>query len=159
MTGPLICLYCFSFVFLPFLHYSKETKKNRNQESLHERRRFIMLAERKIRRARVSKKRQITIPKDFFDALHISDETTLEYTGDAIVIRPAQRETVDFSVHILEDLTKQGYTGSELVMKFAEMKRGIPDALSQVAAEAIDLPVINDLDAYLDALDEEDAKS
>lgn len=118
-----------------------------------------MLAERKIRRARVSKKRQITIPKDFFDALHISDETTLEYTGDAIVIRPAQRETVDFSVHILEDLMKQGYTGSELVMKFAEMKRGIPDALSQVAAEAIDLPVINDLDAYLDALDEEDAKS
>lgn len=115
------------------------------------------LPEKPIRRVRVSKQRQINIPKDFYDALDLDDEALVEFTGKEIIIRSAELETVDFSVDILNDLTNQGYTGQELIKKFSEIKRDIPRALDELKKETMEQPTITgSLDDYLDSLEDDD---
>lgn len=112
-----------------------------------------------IRRVRVSKQRQISIPKDFYNALNLDDEALVEYTGDSIIIRPAGFEEVDFSEDILKDLINQGYSGDALIKEFKHIKSNIPRALDSMKKEAMDQPAITgSLDDYLDSLedDEED---
>lgn len=67
-------------------------------------------------------------------------------------------EHVDFSVDILKDLKEQGYTGTELVTKFAEIKRSIPHALQSLEEEALEGPTMNgtDLGAFIDALEDDE---
>lgn len=111
-----------------------------------------------LRRIKVSKQRQINIPKDFYDALDISDEAFIEFTGKEIVIRPAEFETVDFSEDILKDLVNQGYSGHELVRRFAQVKAEIPKALERMKTEAMMKPnITGSLDDYLDSLEDDDA--
>ena len=112
-----------------------------------------------VRRVKVSKQRQINIPKDFYDALNLSDEALVEFTGKEIVIRPAEYEVVDFSEDILKDLVHQGYSGEELIQRFSRIKSEIPKALDRMKKEAMENPVITgSLDDYLDLVgdDEED---
>lgn len=118
--------------------------------------RETMSAENPIRRVRVSKQRQINIPKEFYEALNLSDEAFVEFTGKEIVIRPADYEVVDFSEAILKDLVDQGYEGSELVQRFSRIKAEIPAALGRMKLEAMENPVITgDLDEYLDSLEDD----
>ena len=115
------------------------------------------LPEKPIRRVKVSKQRQINIPKDFYDALDLVDEALVEFTGKEIIIRSAEVEQVDFSVDILNDLTDQGYSGQELIRKFSEIKRNIPRALEELKKETMNLPTINGtLDDYLDSWEDDD---
>jgi bifunctional DNA-binding transcriptional regulator/antitoxin component of YhaV-PrlF toxin-antitoxin module len=115
------------------------------------------LPEKPVRRVRVSKQRQINIPKDFYDALDLDDEALIEFTGKEIIIRSAEVEQVDFSVDILNDLTNQGYSGQELIKKFSEIKRDIPRALDELKKDTMSLPTINgSLDDYLDSLEDDD---
>ena len=111
--------------------------------------------ENPVRRVKVSKQRQINIPKDFYDALNLTDEAIVEFTGKEIIIRPAEYEIVDFSADILKDLVSQGYSGEELVQKFICIKAGIPTALKIMRNEAKENPVISgSLDDYLDTLED-----
>lgn len=66
-------------------------------------------------------------------------------------------EHVDFSVDILNDLIEQGYTGTELVTKFAEIKRNIPDALKRLEKEARSGETMfgTDLETFIDSLNDE----
>lgn len=117
------------------------------------------LNEKPVRRVKVSKQRQINIPKDFYEALNLSDEALVEFTGKEIVIRPAEYETVDFSEDILKDLVREGYSGDELVERFIRIKSEIPKALNRMKKETMENPVITgSLEDYLDSLedDEED---
>lgn len=112
--------------------------------------------EKKYRRAKVSKQRQITIPKEFYDALNLTDETMIEFTGKEIILRPAEKEIVDFSTNILADLIENGYSGEELLSKFTAIKADIPNALKRMEEEAMKGPVVTDLNQFLDSLDEDD---
>ena len=111
-----------------------------------------------IRRVKVSKQRQITIPKDFYDALNLTDEAFIEFNGREITIRPAEDEVVDFSEDILRDLVGQGYAGNELISRFTKIKSEIPRALNRMKEEAMRNPAITgSLDEFLDSVaDEED---
>lgn len=110
-----------------------------------------------VRRVRVSRQRQISIPKDFYEALDLSDEALIEFTGKEIVIRPAEYETVDFSADILKDLVADGYSGDELVKRFTEIKEEIPHALNRIKNEAMENKTITgDLDDYLDSLEDDE---
>lgn len=110
-----------------------------------------------IRRVKVSKQRQISIPKDFYNALNIDDEAAVEFTGDSIVIRPVAFEEVDFSEDILRDLVKRGYSGEALIKEFINIKSNIPRALDNMKKEAMDQPVISgNLHDYLDSLDQDE---
>ena len=108
-----------------------------------------------IRRVRVSKQRQISIPKDFYDSLNIEDEALLEFTGNAIVIHPADFEDVDFSQNILRDLMNRGYSGEELIEEFGKFKSKIPQALRTLKRETMEQPTITgSLGDYLDSLED-----
>jgi len=65
-------------------------------------------------------------------------------------------EHVDFSVDILKELTQKGYTGTELVTKFAEIKQSIPHALQSLEEEAKKGPIMTgtDLEAFIDSFDD-----
>ncbi|ANU25802.1 hypothetical protein I858_001760 [Planococcus versutus] len=108
------------------------------------------------RRVRVSQQRQLSIPKDFYLALGLTDEAVMEFTGTEIIIRPATFEEVDFSADILQDLIAQGFSGQELLQEFKEIKADIPAALQTLEQETMAQPVIQgSLDDYLDALEDE----
>lgn len=116
---------------------------------------------RRQKRVKVSKQRQITIPKEYYEALNLTDEAMVEFTGNEIIIRPAEHEYVDLSSDILKDLVSQGYEGDELIVMFDRIKADIPNALRRMTEDVANknpLNSIEELDALLDAeeLDEDE---
>lgn len=105
----------------------------------------------------MSSQRQVTIPKEFYVAMNLTDEAMIEFTGKEIIIRSAEPEVIDFSTDILKDLVAKGITGDELVEEFTRIKSQIPQALERMKEEARQQPTITgSLDAYLDALEDDD---
>lgn len=90
--------------------------------------------ERKI--INVSKKRQITIPLQFYEHLGLGSQVECSLENGAVVIRPLYKEPSDFSVEILKDLVSQGYSGDELVQRFAVESKNIKTAVAHMLEEA-----------------------
>ncbi|MCL6586618.1 MAG: AbrB/MazE/SpoVT family DNA-binding domain-containing protein [Anoxybacillus sp.] len=88
-----------------------------------------------VRRISVSSKKQITIPKDFYDALGIGDEVLIELADNKLIIRPIREDHVDFSDLILKDLINEGYTGEELYESFKYRKSQLSHALEKMISE------------------------
>lgn len=85
---------------------------------------------------RVSQKRQITIPIEFFQKLDISSEVECFLQDDAIVIRPLRRHEGDeFSVEILKDLVAKGLSGNELVRQFEVERKNVKGAARKMLEE------------------------
>lgn len=84
----------------------------------------------------VSKKRQITIPLQFYKHLNLESEVECSLEDGAIVIRPLHREPSEFSVEILKDLVSQGYSGDELVKQFEIQSKNIKKAITNMLEEA-----------------------
>ena len=85
---------------------------------------------------KISKKRQITIPLEFYNQLGFENEVECSLEGGAVVIRPFREKTQDLSVDILKDLISQGYTGDELVIQFEKRRKDIKTAVSNLIEEA-----------------------
>lgn len=112
---------------------------------------------RNIKRVRVSKQRQVNIPKEFYDSLNLEEEAYVEFTGNSLILRPVKNEEVDFSEYILRDLVDEGYTGEDLIRRFSEIKSQLPGALDSLIEDSKNRHVVEgDLDEYLDSLDEEE---
>lgn len=90
--------------------------------------------ERKI--INVTGKRQVTIPLKFYERLSFGKEVECLLTEDSIVIRPLSSADDGFSMEILKDLVSQGFSGEELLVKFAEMRNGIKKAVGTLLDEA-----------------------
>jgi len=88
------------------------------------------------KRISVSKKRQITIPIEFFNRLGIEKEVECYLQNNAIVIRPVRENTGEFDEQILADLISQGFSGTELLEKFKEMRRKVRPAVEHLLDEA-----------------------
>lgn len=85
---------------------------------------------------RVSKKRQITIPKDFFEQLNLSNEVECSLEDGAIVIRPIRRHTGDdFSVEILKELVSLGFSDQELVQQFQIERANFKKAIQRMITD------------------------
>mgnify|MGYP002403460686 CR=1 FL=1 len=84
----------------------------------------------------VSKKRQITIPLQFYKQLNLGSEVECSLEDGAIIIRPLQREPGEWSVEILKDLVSQGYTGEELIKQFEIQSKNMQKAVSKMLEEA-----------------------
>lgn len=109
----------------------------------------------KKRRVRISSQRQLTIPKEFFEAMNLTEEAMIEFTGKEMIIRPAEQEVVDFSTDILKDLVAKGLSGDELIQEFTRVKASIPQALDKMVQEGLKQPIVAEsLGEYLDSLDE-----
>lgn len=87
----------------------------------------------------VSKKRQITIPLQFYKHLNLENEVECSLEDGAIVIRPVHRGTSEFSVEILKDLINQGYSGNELIKQFELQSKNIKTAVTNILEEADDI--------------------
>jgi len=70
----------------------------------------------------VTGKRQITIPLKFYEKLCFGKEVECVLTDDAIMLRPLSNSDDGFTMEILKDLISQGYSGDELLTKFAEQR-------------------------------------
>lgn len=85
----------------------------------------------------VSGKRQVTIPRKYFEALGFSNEAECILQNNAIVIRPIKENTgSEFSEQILADLIAQGLSGQDLLTKFKEMSRKVSPAMEKLINEA-----------------------
>ena len=90
--------------------------------------------ERKI--INVTGKRQITIPLRFYEKLRLGKEVECFLVNDAIMIRSLASSDDSFAMEILKDVVSQGYSGDELLAKFAEQRAGIKKAIGVLIDEA-----------------------
>ena len=91
----------------------------------------------KPKRISVSRKRQITIPIEFCNALKIENEVECIMKDDSIIIRPVIDTNQDnFADLILEDLIKEGYKGEKLLSEFKKRKKEIQYGINEVKKEA-----------------------
>ena len=91
--------------------------------------------EKVVKQLKVSAKRQITIPKRFYDKLGINQEVICELRGNEIVLRGVP-QTEDLSEKILEDLVAQGFEGQSLVQEFQKKKFQVRPAVEKMIAES-----------------------
>lgn len=97
------------------------------------------MKEKTIKRVNVSPKRQITIPKEFFDQLEISNNRVQVYLdGKRMIVEPLadEEDLFDFTEQVLIKLEKHGYKGKKLADKLAEHKQIIDQAFGQLIMEA-----------------------
>jgi bifunctional DNA-binding transcriptional regulator/antitoxin component of YhaV-PrlF toxin-antitoxin module len=88
-----------------------------------------------IKKIKVSNKRQITIPTEFFGKLGIEKAVECFINGmGEMVIRPERSDY--FAEEILQDLINQGYEKQQLLQKFKEMNNKIRPAVRAIIAEA-----------------------
>ncbi|WP_231578684.1 AbrB/MazE/SpoVT family DNA-binding domain-containing protein [Geobacillus kaustophilus] len=90
---------------------------------------------KRVKRIAVSSKKQITIPKDFYEQLGIGNEVLIELADNKLIIHPIHEDHFDFSDLILKDLIREGYTGEELYREFVCRKSQIAPALDAMIAE------------------------
>jgi bifunctional DNA-binding transcriptional regulator/antitoxin component of YhaV-PrlF toxin-antitoxin module len=90
------------------------------------------------KRARVSQKRQVTIPQKLFEEAGIKDEVEFGIKGNNIIIRPVRENAGNdyFGDLILADLLKEGYAGDELLAKFRERQSELHAAVKNLIAES-----------------------
>lgn len=110
------------------------------------------------KRVKISSKRQISIPKEFYEAMNLGAEAIIEFNGNALVIKQVPEQAVDLSSEILQDLVEQqGLSGRALIMEFNRVKRGLPHAIDTLKATALAQPTVADsTEDYLAALLEEE---
>ncbi len=109
----------------------------------------------KRKRISVSSKRQINIPKEFYDTLHIGTEMIAELHGNSIVLKPVKENNVDFSEEILADIIAEGYTGENILKEFHFRKAQIPAVIDELIEEAHTNSVTHE-EIFADILKESD---
>lgn len=91
--------------------------------------------QKKVKRATVSSKRQVTIPKKFHDALEMKDEAVWELHENHLVLKPVKEEFGDFSAEILDDIIKEGFTGDDISHEFRHRKAQLGGAVDSLIKE------------------------
>ena len=78
-----------------------------------------------VKKIKVSKQRQIAIPKDYFDKLQMQEEVTIELVDGGLLIKPVHKFPDEFAEHLLESLMAKGLSGQELLEKFKEASSNV----------------------------------
>lgn len=111
------------------------------------------IMERK-KRISVSNKRQMTIPKEFYDHLNLGHEVTCEMIDDAIIIKPI-KDAKDFSQEILSDLIQEGYEGNSLLSEFKYRSSQLNTAVNRLIDDTRDYKTYSDINAFFGDLEKE----
>lgn len=104
------------------------------------------------KRIKISSKRQITIPQQFFDSLGFADEAECSLKDGALIIRPVRQNGGEFAEQILADLLAQGYQGDELLAKFKEAQSKVRPAVERMIQEADEFAMKKDGGVSLEEL-------
>lgn len=84
----------------------------------------------------VTRKRQVTIPKEMYDALGIKGLVEFQLLDDdALLVRPVRHEGFDLSVSILTDLLQEGFSGQGLIHAFQERKAELAGVIERLNKE------------------------
>lgn len=106
------------------------------------------------KRISVSQRRQMTIPKEFYDELGIGNEVLCQMVDGSLIIKPIKTDG-DFSEDILNDLIKEGYeAGEELLKEFAYRKSQLNPALHKMIDETRDYKTYSNVDEFFDELED-----
>jgi len=93
---------------------------------------------------RITGKRQVTIPKEFFEQLDMGTVLHAYVENGHLVLEPVRPEDpMDFSQEIINDLADEGLTGEELKREFARRREGMMAALKELVTEARNDALIN----------------
>ena len=80
----------------------------------------------------VSQKRQITIPKEYFEALNIGNEIECYMEENCIIIKPIIEDSLnEFSEYILQDIIKEGFSGNEILKEFKKRRKELEGAAKE----------------------------
>lgn len=83
----------------------------------------------KTKKISVSEKRQITIPKEFFDTLNIGKEIECSIVNNCIIIKPVVDTSLDeFSEYILRDIIEDGVPNENILNEFKNRKEKLKKA-------------------------------
>ena len=104
------------------------------------------------KRIKISSKRQITIPQQFFDSLGFADEAECSLKDGALIIRPVRQNGGEFAEQILADLLAHGYQGDELLAKFKEAQSKVRPAVERMIQEADEFAMKKDGGVSLEEL-------
>src|SRR3954468_11682910 len=74
------------------------------------------------KKVKISRQRQMTIPKIYFDTLGIQEEVTVELVEDGLLIKPIHKLPENYAEQLLASLVEKGLSGKELIEKFKEAK-------------------------------------
>lgn len=90
------------------------------------------------KRARVSQKRQVTIPLKFYEQAGMKDEVEFCIKGNVIMMRPVREQMGNdyFADLLLEDLITEGLSGEQLLTTFRERQAELHVAIKNVIAES-----------------------
>lgn len=85
---------------------------------------------------RITGKRQITIPKEFYDQLRMGTVLHAWIKDGRLVLEPLRADDpIDFAQEIINDLADSGLTGAELKREFSRRREGIMAALKALTEE------------------------
>lgn len=90
------------------------------------------------RLGKITSKRQLTIPKDFYDRLNLGENVEILLEKDSLIIkklRKAEESFDDYSDLILKDLIAEGYTGNQLLQEFKIRKNLLPIAVQNMVKD------------------------
>ena len=85
---------------------------------------------------RVSDKRQITIPNEYYQQLGFEKDAVCYIVENSIVIKPLARTGGEFSEFMLADLIKEGYEGEALLGEFVRRQSLVRPAIETMLQEA-----------------------
>lgn len=111
---------------------------------------------KRVKRIAVSSKRQISIPKDFYEQLGIGSEVVVELYNNQMVIKPVKEEVGDFSSMILKELIEEGYEGDDLLEEFENRKTLIRPAVNMMIEEALERKPVSRTELFGDDEDNDE---
>lgn len=86
---------------------------------------------------KISSKRQITIPKKFFEALQFTDKAECVIRGNELIIRPADsKKGGEFADQIFEELIAKGLSGEELLKEFKKKQAKVRPVVEAMIVES-----------------------
>ena len=96
------------------------------------------------KRIKISSKRQITIPQQYFDYLGFDKEAECILKDGELIIKPVKNNGGEFAEEILADLLAQGYAGDELLAQFKAAQSKVRPAVEKLIDEADKLAMKKD---------------
>lgn len=101
-----------------------------------------------IRLGKITSKRQLTIPKDFYDKLNLSDDVEIILENDSLRIRKFSRAKAsndDYSDLVLKSiLEEQGFTTQEALLKEFRLRMNLLPLAAQDLVEDVRKQVAKD---------------
>lgn len=88
---------------------------------------------------KISSKRQITIPAQWYKEMEFGDYALCTWTEQGLLLQPLEVEDEDVTVDILRYLIEQGCEGEDLIERYQDMKRKIVPLQKRVTKAELDI--------------------